>query len=65
MGEFMRKGFLIDMDGVIYRGRELIPGAAEFIASCGVPDSVYVSHEQQPAHAPRRGDEADPHGDRR
>ena len=28
-----RKGFLIDMDGVIYRGSELIPGAAEFIAS--------------------------------
>src|SRR5437868_6865469 len=27
-----RKGFLIDMDGVIYRGAELIPGAAEFIA---------------------------------
>lgn len=28
-----RKGFLIDMDGVVYRGPELIPGAAEFIAS--------------------------------
>lgn len=27
----MRLGFLIDMDGVIYRGHELIPGAAEFI----------------------------------
>ncbi|HMP07730.1 MAG TPA: TIGR01457 family HAD-type hydrolase, partial [Lacipirellulaceae bacterium] len=26
-----RKGFLIDMDGVIYRGHELIPGAAGFI----------------------------------
>lgn len=24
-------GFLVDMDGVIYRGSELIPGAAEFI----------------------------------
>jgi len=24
-------GFLVDMDGVIYRGAELIPGAAEFI----------------------------------
>jgi NagD protein len=29
----MRKGFLIDMDGVIYRGPQLIPGAADFIAS--------------------------------
>lgn len=28
-----RKGFLIDMDGVVYRSSELIPGAAEFIAS--------------------------------
>ncbi len=29
----MPKGFLIDMDGVIYSGPELIPGADEFIAS--------------------------------
>jgi NagD protein len=28
-----RKGFLIDMDGVIYRSHQLIPGAAEFIAN--------------------------------
>jgi NagD protein len=28
----MRHGYLIDMDGVIYRGKELISGAAEFIA---------------------------------
>jgi NagD protein len=27
----VRKGFLIDMDGVIYRGSELIPGADRFI----------------------------------
>ncbi len=27
----MRPGFLIDMDGVIYRGSELIPGAREFV----------------------------------
>ena len=27
----MRRGYLIDMDGVIYRGGELIPGADEFI----------------------------------
>ncbi|HEY2895259.1 MAG TPA: hypothetical protein VGJ16_13635, partial [Pirellulales bacterium] len=30
-GILMQRGFLIDMDGVIYRGGELIPGAAEFI----------------------------------
>jgi NagD protein len=28
-----RKGFLIDMDGVIYRSHELVPGAVGFIES--------------------------------
>ncbi|MBI1347621.1 TIGR01457 family HAD-type hydrolase [bacterium] len=28
----MRQGYLIDMDGVLYRGSELIPGADRFIA---------------------------------
>jgi len=27
----MNRGFLIDMDGVIYRGAEMIPGAIEFV----------------------------------
>src|SRR3954451_9303373 len=27
----MSRGFLIDMDGVIYRGSELIPGAQRFV----------------------------------
>jgi NagD protein len=27
----MRHGYLIDMDGVLYRGRDVIPGAADFI----------------------------------
>ena len=27
----MKRGFLIDMDGVIYRGADLIPGADQFI----------------------------------
>jgi NagD protein len=29
----MNRGFLIDMDGVIYRGNEMIPGAIEFVAA--------------------------------
>ena len=36
----MKHGYLIDMDGVIYRGSEAIPGAAEFIAhldESGIP----------------------------
>lgn len=28
-----KRGFLIDMDGVIYRGNEMIPGAIEFVAA--------------------------------
>lgn len=32
MNSFTRIGFLIDMDGVIYKGSELIPGADRFIA---------------------------------
>ena len=27
----MKKGYLIDMDGVVYRGSAPIPGAVEFI----------------------------------
>ena len=27
----IKNGFLLDMDGVIYRGNELIPGSEEFI----------------------------------
>jgi NagD protein len=27
----MRRGYLIDMDGVMYRGKELLPGAGEFV----------------------------------
>ena len=27
----MKHGYLIDMDGVIYRGTELIPGADRFV----------------------------------
>jgi len=36
----MNRGYLIDMDGVIYRGSEAIPGAAEFILylqTTGIP----------------------------
>ena len=30
-GVIMRRGYLIDMDGVVYRGGELIPGADRFV----------------------------------
>jgi NagD protein len=38
----MRRGFLIDMDGVIYRGGQLIPGAAEFIAQLQASDTPFT-----------------------
>lgn len=37
-----RYGFLIDMDGVIYRGKQLIPGAERFIASLRERDIPFV-----------------------
>jgi len=47
---FMRHGFLIDMDGVIYRGGQLIPGAAEFIAQLqhrGTPFTFLTNNSQR------------------
>ncbi|HOQ89924.1 MAG TPA: TIGR01457 family HAD-type hydrolase, partial [Candidatus Hydrogenedentes bacterium] len=35
-------GFLLDMDGVIYRGSELIPGALEFIRSLQEQDIPFM-----------------------
>ncbi|MDZ7638786.1 MAG: TIGR01457 family HAD-type hydrolase [Bryobacterales bacterium] len=40
MQETMKHGYLIDMDGVIYRGSEAIPGASDFIR--------YLQEEQIP-----------------
>jgi len=45
----MKQGFLIDMDGVICRGHEPIPGAAEFVAhlrSRGMP-FLFVTNNSQ------------------
>jgi len=38
----MHRGFLIDMDGVIYRGGQLIPGAAEFIAHLQASENPFT-----------------------
>ncbi len=46
----MRHGFLIDMDGVIYRGGQLIPGAVEFIAQLqhrGTPFTFLTNNSQR------------------
>jgi NagD protein len=46
----MRHGFLIDMDGVIYRERQIIPGADRFIALLlerGVPFTFLTNNSQR------------------
>jgi len=43
-------GFLLDMDGVIYRGSELIPGALEFIRALqdqGIPFMFLTNNSQR------------------
>jgi NagD protein len=45
-----RHGFLIDMDGVIYRERQLMPGADRFIASLherGIPFTFLTNNSQR------------------
>lgn len=46
----MRQGFLIDMDGVIYRGNELIPGAEQFVnrlLTLGIPFAFLTNNSQR------------------
>lgn len=46
----MSYGFLIDMDGVLYRGSELIPGADEFVSellSRGIPFRFLTNNSQR------------------
>jgi NagD protein len=46
----MKKGFLIDMDGVIYRSSQLIPGAVEFIRllqACDIPFLFLTNNSQR------------------
>ena len=45
----MKQGYLIDMDGVIYRGSEMIPGALEFVhglRAAGIP-FVFLTNNSQ------------------
>ena len=49
----MPKGFLIDMDGVVYSGPELIPGADEFIAKLkknNIPFLFLTNNSQRSRH---------------
>ncbi len=48
----MKNGYLIDMDGVIYRGSEAIPGAAEFIRYLQESGSPYLFLTNNSAFTP-------------
>ena len=37
-----KRGFICDMDGVIYRGKELIPGAQDFVAYMRTHDIPFL-----------------------
>ena len=46
----MKQGYLIDMDGVVYRGNELVPGADRFVSllrSRGVPFRFLTNNSQR------------------
>lgn len=49
----MSYGYLIDMDGVIYRGSEPIPGAAEFIAHLQNEEIPYLFLTNNSTYTPR------------
>ena len=48
----MRHGYLIDMDGVIYRGSAAIPGAAEFIRYLQMESIPYLFLTNNSAYTP-------------
>jgi NagD protein len=48
----MKQGYLIDMDGVIYRGSEPIPGAADFIRHLQQNDIPYLFLTNNSAYTP-------------
>ena len=48
----MRNGYLIDMDGVIYRGSAPIPGAAEFIRHLQMEEVPYLFLTNNSAYTP-------------
>jgi NagD protein len=49
----MAKGFLIDMDGVIYRGSQMIPGAVEFIEQLIRTDTPFLFLTNNSARSPK------------
>lgn len=48
-----KKGFIIDMDGVIYHGTRLLPGAQEFVTWLQENDKKYLFLTNSPERSPR------------
>jgi NagD protein len=49
----MAKGYLIDMDGVIYRGSQMIPGAVEFIEQLMETSTPFLFLTNNSARSPK------------
>src|SRR5580704_4245960 len=49
----MTKGYLIDMDGVIYRGSQMIPGAVEFIEQLMQTSTPFLFLTNNSARSPK------------
>ncbi len=60
-----RPGFLIDMDGVIYRGKQLIPRADEFIHLLLERDIPFTFLTNNSLHATRCRVQTGSHGNPR
>ena len=60
-----KKGFICDMDGVIYHGNRILPGVAEFIQWLHEEDKEYLFLTNNSGYTPRRAEpEARAHGPR-
>ena len=58
-----KKGFICDMDGVIYHGNRLLPGVKEFVAWLYRENKeLPVSHQLVRAFAQRAAAQAGTHG---
>ena len=49
----MKKSYLIDMDGVLVRGRTPIPGAEQFLARLVETQTPFLILTNNPIHSPR------------
>ena len=48
-----KKGFICDMDGVIYHGNQILPGAAEFINWLQTEKKEYLFLTNNSGYTPR------------